>query len=86
MSLYLEKLDYRPTPIGMVSLRRRRELKLGMDVFEIDLSTLAPLRALRARALDRAWARRAVGEGVMFCPRAGCGKSASPVRSSAMNV
>jgi hypothetical protein len=26
------------------------------------------------------WARRAVGEGVKFCPRAGCGKSASPVR------
>jgi hypothetical protein len=26
-------------------------------------------------------ARAAVGEGVMFCPRAGCGKSASPVRS-----
>ena len=25
-------------------------------------------------------ARRAVGEGVMFCPRAGCGKSARPVR------
>jgi spermidine synthase len=37
MSLYLEELDYRPTPIGVVSLRRRRELKLGLDVFEIKL-------------------------------------------------
>ena len=45
-----------------------------------DLSTLAPLRALRARAPDRARARAAVGEGVMSCPRAGCGRSASPVR------
>jgi RNA-directed DNA polymerase len=27
-----------------------------------------------------AWARRAVGEGVKFCPRAGCGKSACPIR------
>jgi RNA-directed DNA polymerase len=45
-----------------------------------DLSTLAPLRALRARTPDRAWARRAVGEGVKSCPRAGCGKSACPVR------
>ena len=45
-----------------------------------DLSTLAPLRALRARTLNRAWPRRAVGEGVKSCPRAGCGKSASPVR------
>jgi len=27
-----------------------------------------------------AWARRVVGEGVKFCPRAGCGRSACPVR------
>src|SRR5436190_16247379 len=37
MSLDFEELDYRPTPIGAVSLRRRRELKLGVDVFEIKL-------------------------------------------------
>src|SRR5262249_5632689 len=43
-----------------------------------DLSTLASVRALRARPPDCAWARRAVGEGVMSCPRAGCGKSARP--------
>src|SRR5215471_8087286 len=29
-----------------------------------DLSTLAPLRALRSRTPDRAWLQRAVGEGV----------------------
>jgi len=45
-----------------------------------ELSTLAPLRASRARTLDPAWARPVVGEGVMSCPRAGCGRSASPVR------
>jgi group II intron reverse transcriptase/maturase len=45
-----------------------------------DLSTLASLRALWPRTLEPAWARRAVGEGVKFCPRAGCGKSACPVR------
>ena len=45
-----------------------------------DLSTPAPVRALRARTPDRAWARRAVGEGVKSCPRAGCGRSACPVR------
>src|SRR5215472_10334779 len=45
-----------------------------------DLSTLAPLRALRSRTPDRAWLQRAVGEGVRSCPRAGCGKSACPVR------
>ena len=32
-----------------------------------DLSTLAPLRALRVRTHDRAWARRAEGEGVSSC-------------------
>jgi spermidine synthase len=37
MSLYFEELDYRPTPIGTLSLRRRRELSLGVDVFEIKL-------------------------------------------------
>jgi spermidine synthase len=37
MSLYFEELDYRPTLIGVLSLRRRRELKLGVDVFEIKL-------------------------------------------------
>src|SRR5258708_6112066 len=42
------------------------------------LSTLAPLRALWARTPVPAWARRAVGEGVKSCPRAGCGKSACP--------
>ena len=45
-----------------------------------DVSTLAPLRVLRARAPVPAWARRAVGEGVKSCPRAGCGKSSCPVR------
>jgi spermidine synthase len=37
MSLYFEELDYRPTPIGALSLRRRREMSLGVDVFEIKL-------------------------------------------------
>ncbi len=37
MSLYFEELDYRATPIGALSLRRRRELTLGIDVYEIKL-------------------------------------------------
>ena len=37
MSLKFEELDYRPTPIGALSLRRRRDLALGVDVFEIKL-------------------------------------------------
>jgi len=34
----------------------------------------APLRTLRARALNRAWARRGVGEGVRFRPRPDAGE------------
>ncbi len=37
MSAQFEELDYRVTPIGALSLRRRRELRLGVDVFEIKL-------------------------------------------------
>ena len=45
-----------------------------------ELSTLAPLRVLRARTPDPARPRPVVGEGVRSCPRAACGKSACPVR------
>src|ERR1700694_4449591 len=46
------------------------------------LSTLASLRALRARTLEPAWARRAVGEGVKFCPREAMGRAAEVVAPS----
>lgn len=35
MSALFEELDYCPTSSGALSLRRRRELKLGVDVWEI---------------------------------------------------
>lgn len=37
MSRLFEELDYRPTPIGALTLRRRREARLGVDVLEIKL-------------------------------------------------
>jgi hypothetical protein len=37
MSLNFEELDYRLTPIGGLILRRRRDLSLGVDIFEIKL-------------------------------------------------
>lgn len=37
MSTLFEELDYRPTPIGALSLRRRRDLRHGGDIFEIKL-------------------------------------------------
>jgi spermidine synthase len=37
MSVYFEELDFRPTPMGALSLRRRRQLSTGADVYEIKL-------------------------------------------------
>jgi hypothetical protein len=37
MSALFEELDYRVTPIGPISLRRRRMIGLGLDVFEVKL-------------------------------------------------
>jgi len=37
MSLYFEELDFRPTPMGVLSLRRRRSPASGVDVYEIKL-------------------------------------------------
>jgi spermidine synthase len=37
MSLYFEELDFRPTPMGVLSLRRRRHLGSGADIYEIKL-------------------------------------------------
>jgi hypothetical protein len=49
---------------AIVPLQAQGQATQGRDV-----STLAPLRVLRARAPVPAWARRAVGEGVKSCPR-----------------
>jgi spermidine synthase len=37
MSVYFEELDFRPTPMGVLSLRRRRHLASGADIYEIKL-------------------------------------------------
>ena len=37
MSVYFEELDFRPTAMGVLSLRRRRSLTTGVDIFEIKL-------------------------------------------------
>ena len=37
MGRLFEELDSRDTPIGLLSLRRRRELKLDTEVYEIKL-------------------------------------------------
>src|SRR5580693_8834948 len=37
MSIYFEELDFRPTPMGLLSLRRRRQPSSGIDIYEIKL-------------------------------------------------
>lgn len=67
MSLTFEELDYRPTPIGALSLRRRRELKLGVDVFEIKLGEeflMSSLFTASEIALSRLGLADLTGEGL----------------------
>lgn len=37
MSARFSELDYRETPMGQISLRRRRDLRSGTDIFEVKL-------------------------------------------------
>ncbi|MET0879688.1 MAG: spermidine synthase, partial [Tardiphaga sp.] len=37
MSIFFEELDYRPTPMGVLTLRRRRKPGSDVDVYEIKL-------------------------------------------------
>jgi spermidine synthase len=37
MSINFEELDFRPTPMGVLTLRRRRQLSSGLDIYEIKL-------------------------------------------------
>lgn len=46
MSASFEELDYCPTPMGALTLRRRREFTLGVDVFEIKLGDDALMSSL----------------------------------------
>ena len=38
MSKLLKELDYQNTPLGNISLRRRRQLKLNKEVYEVILN------------------------------------------------
>ena len=37
MSANFQELDYRATPMGLLTLRRRKEITLGIDIYEIKL-------------------------------------------------
>ena len=53
-------------------------LSVGVTYFLIGNPVSPPVSL--PSGLKIVWTRRAVGEGVKFCPRAGCGRSACPVR------
>ena len=61
MSDLFEELDYRPTSIGTLSLRRRRDLSTGQDVYEIKLGE-AFLMSSRFTASEIALARLALAD------------------------
>lgn len=67
MSRLFEELDYRPTPIGDLSLRRRFEHKLGVDVLEIKLGDdflMTSLFTASEIALARLGLAELAGEGL----------------------
>jgi spermidine synthase len=41
-----QELDYRPTPMGLLTLRRRKEITLGIDIYEIKLDEDFPMSSL----------------------------------------
>jgi hypothetical protein len=43
MSVNFEELDFRPTAMGLLSLRRRRHLTSGVDIYEIKLGDEFPM-------------------------------------------
>ena len=67
MSRLFEELDYRVTPIGAVSLRRRRDLSMGVDVFEIKLGEeflMSSLFTVSEIALARLALQELSGDGL----------------------
>ncbi len=61
MSVNFEELDYRPTSIGVLTLRRRRDVTTGVDIFEIKLGD-DHLMSSKFTASEIALARLGLGE------------------------
>jgi spermidine synthase len=87
MSGYFQELDYQPTPIGMLSLRRRRELALGHDLFEIKLGEqflMSSLFIISEIALARLGLAELTGQGLeVVVGGLGLGHAAQTVLESA---
>lgn len=70
MPPFFEELDYRPTPMGALSLRRRQDMTLGREVWEIKLGEefLMSSAFVEAEiALSRIGLAECVGEGLDVC-------------------
>ena len=55
MGRLFEELDYRETPIGTLSLRRRHEPLVGQDVFEVKLNDDFLMSSLFTRSEMAHW-------------------------------
>jgi spermidine synthase len=76
VSALFEELDYRATPMGALSLRRRRLLSLGVDVFEVilgDEHLMSTLFTEGERALARIGLSRVVAPGPLDVAVGGLG-------------
>ncbi|MEC8847183.1 MAG: spermidine synthase, partial [Pseudomonadota bacterium] len=68
MSPLFEELDYQETPLGPLSLRRRRQLQLDVDVVEVILGEEHLMSDLFT-ASEEALARLALAEVTARAPR-----------------
>ena len=76
MSVLFEELDYCPTPIGALTLRRRRDLERDVDVFEIKLgdeSLMSSLFTASEIALGRLGLAALGDEGPLYVVVGGLG-------------
>ena len=67
MSARLEELDFQPTPIGEVSLRRRRDPSSGVEIYEVKLGEeylMSSLFTVAEIALSRLALARLEGRGL----------------------
>ena len=86
MSVSFEELDFRPTPMGVLSLRRRRRPMSDVDVYEIKLGDeflmSSQFTAAEIELAGSGWRRSVAGISTWWSaasgsatPRARCSKT-----------
>ena len=81
MSRLFEELDYQQTPIGVISLRRRLEPSLKIDVFEIKIGEDGLMSSLITDG-EEAVSSLALAASAWATPRRPCSRTHASSRSA----